>query len=68
MWAGWKLREGMLKNEKQAPARQPRHRRPSLLLLTIPKSEFLSINKEKYPTQNDATDDIYPMGPPKPYF
>ena len=26
------------------------------------------INMEKYPTQNDATDHIYPLGPPKPRF
>ena len=31
-------------------------------------TQVFPINKEKYPTQNDATDDIYPLGPPKPIF
>ena len=52
--------------KKKAPARQPRvvvgmgfYRNPS-------KSKIFPINMEKYPTQNDATDHIYPLGPPKP--
>ena len=27
---------------------------------------FFQSTREKYHTQNDATDEIYPMGPPKP--
>ena len=52
--------------KKKAPARQPRvvvgmgfYRNPS-------KSKIFPNNMEKYPTQNDATDHIYRLGPPKP--
>ena len=62
------LKRGVLAKTRKAPARRPRHRRPSLFLPHINKCEFQSSNKEKYPTQNDATDDIYPMGLPKPCF
>ena len=37
-------------------------------LQKIDKSAFSSINQSFYPTHIDASDHIYPMGPPKPLF
>ena len=51
--------------EKKDPARQHRHRRPSWFSPKITYLNIFPIKKSKYPTQNDATDTFYPMGPPK---
>ena len=56
----------VLFQEKKAPARQPRAVVRTCFHQNPHKSIIFPINKEKYPTQNDATDDIYPLEPPKP--
>ena len=52
--------------EKKEPLLgRPEESSPSWFLQEIDKSEFSSINLSFYPTHIDATDDTYPMGPPK---
>ena len=60
------LKRYMLKKKKMPG--KPVESSPSLFLQKIDKSEFSSINLTFYPTHIDATDHIYPMGPPKPHF
>ena len=50
-----------LREKKEAPARDARHRRPCGF---DNKSTIFVV----YPRQNDANDGIYPMGPSKPVF
>ena len=55
-------------SEKKGPCQATAGCRRNEFLQKSVQIQDLHIKMEKYPTQNDATDHIYRLGPPKPIF
>ena len=63
-----KIQERVFFEKKEPLLGRPEESSPSCFLPKIDRSEFSLINLTFYPTHIDATDHIYPMGPPNPIF
>ena len=63
-----KIQERVFFEKKEPLLGRPEESSPSWFLSKIDKSEFSSINLTFYPTHIDASDHIYPLGPPKPHL